>query len=113
MVKKYINKQKKIDITSNMVCMQLLRHQSITHYDLSLGTEMTKNDQIVCIESLKLSLFAKSCICPGLVALMTNLIKSSLESEQIDEFLAENLEDADYKWLHEYWEGKKFEIYRI
>ena len=74
-------------VGNNMVCMQLLRHQSITHYDLSLGNDMTKNDQIVCIESLKLSLFAKSCICPGLVVLMTNLIKSSLESEQIDEWL--------------------------
>ena len=90
-IKKYINKcknsSKLASIGSNMVCMQLLRHQSITHYDLSLGNDMTKNDQIVCIESLKLSLFAKSCICPGLVVLMTNLIKSSLESEQIDEWL--------------------------
>lgn len=113
MVKKYINKFKKSEITSNMVCMQLLRHQSITHYELSLGNDMIKSDQIVCIESLKLSLFAKSCICPGLVVLMTNLIKSSLESEAIDNFLEEHADEQDYMWLHEYWEGKKFEIYRI
>jgi len=96
-----------------MVCMQLLRHQSITHYDLSLSYEETKNDQIVCIESLKLSLLAKSCQCPGLVVLITNLIKSSLDSDEIDMFLSEKKEDSNYTWLYEYWEGKKFEIYRI
>ena len=61
-IKKYLNKMKKTgENTQTMVCMQLLRHQSITHYDLSLSYEETKNDQIVCIESLKLSLLAKSC----------------------------------------------------
>lgn len=28
-------------------------------------------------------------------------------------FLDEKKEDPNYQWLHEYWEGKKFEIYRI
>lgn len=65
--------------------MQLLRHQSITHYELSLSSsEEVKDDQIVCIESKKLSLLAKSCMCPGLVVLITNLIKSSLKNPQID-----------------------------
>jgi hypothetical protein len=90
--------------------MQLLRYESITHYELSLGKEETKNDQIICIESLKLSLLAKSCLCPGLVVLITNLIKSS--SEPADE-LAKKKEDADYKWLYDYWTGKGFEIYRV
>jgi hypothetical protein len=46
---------------------------------------------------------------------MTNLIKSSLEDLAIDDFLEEKMEDEDpnYHWLYEYWEGKKFEIYRI
>lgn len=57
--------------------MQLLKPESFTHYELSLNKEDIKNDQIVCIESMKLSLLAKSCLCPGLVVLITNLIKSS------------------------------------
>ena len=97
LIKKYLNKMRKAGEFSNtLVCMQLLRHQSITHYDVSLSYEETKNDQIVCIESLKLSLLAKSCMCPGLVVLITNLIKSSLESDEIDDFLEEKKEDPNY-----------------
>ena len=59
--------------------MQLLKPESITHYELSFSKEEIKKDQIICIESMKLSLLAKSCLCPGLVALITNLIKSSAE----------------------------------
>lgn len=61
------------------VLMQLLNPSSITHYELSLNSEETKYDQIVCIESMKLSLLAKSCLCPGLVTLIFNLIKSSVD----------------------------------
>jgi hypothetical protein len=59
--------------------MQLLKPESITHYELSFSKEEIKKDQIICIESMKLGLLAKSCLCPGLVALVTNLIKSSME----------------------------------
>lgn len=45
LIKKYLNKMRKAGEFSNtLVCMQLLRHQSITHYDLSLSYEETKND---------------------------------------------------------------------
>ena len=60
--------------------MQLLKPESITHYKLSLDSESIKGDQIVCVEQMKFSLMAKSCLCPGLVALITNLIKSGSES---------------------------------
>ena len=92
------------------VCMQLLRPESITHYELSLSKDETKNDQIVCIESMKLSLLAKSCICPGLVVLITNLIKSSMEP---DEEVMEKKDDPNFSWLHNYWLGKQYEIYKI
>ena len=59
------------------ICMQLLKPESITHYKLSLDSELIKSDQIVCVEQMKFSLMAKSCLCPGLVALITNLIKSN------------------------------------
>lgn len=35
-------------------------------------------------------------MCPGLVVLITNLIKSSLESDEIDDFLEEKKEDPNY-----------------
>lgn len=75
-----------------------------------MSKEETKNDQIVCIESLKLSLLAKSCICPGLVVLITNLIKSSSDP---DPELDDKKDDPDYSWLYSYWTGKGFEIYRV
>jgi hypothetical protein len=59
---------------------------------------------------MKLSLLAKSCLCPGFVVLITNLIKSSLDPP---DSLEEKKDDPDFAWLWNYWNGKKFEIYRI
>jgi hypothetical protein len=88
--------------------MQLLKPESITHYELSLNREEIKNDQIVCIESMKLSLLAKSCLCPGLVALITNLIKSSKSppkefSKEAFEEKKKNKNFQNWRWLHDYW----------
>jgi hypothetical protein len=47
-----------------------------------MSKDEKKHDQIVSVESMKLSLLAKSCLCPGLVALITNLIKSSAEPDE-------------------------------
>eukprot|EP00356_Strombidium_inclinatum_P015345 CAMPEP_0170485948 /NCGR_PEP_ID=MMETSP0208-20121228/5086_1 /TAXON_ID=197538 /ORGANISM="Strombidium inclinatum, Strain S3" /LENGTH=150 /DNA_ID=CAMNT_0010759761 /DNA_START=981 /DNA_END=1433 /DNA_ORIENTATION=+ len=87
-IKNYLNQinqqnKKSGEQTMTSVCMQLLRPESITHYELSLSKdESTKYDQIVCIESMKLSLLAKSCLCPGLIVLITNLIKSSMDPDE-------------------------------
>ena len=59
---------------------------------------------------MKLSLLAKSCLCPGLVVLITNLIKSSADPAPE---LEEKKEDLNFQWLYNYWNGKKYEIYRI
>lgn len=55
---------------------------------------------------MKLSLLAKSCLCPGLVALVTNLIKSSADPPPRKQMTA-----RDWDWLFNYWQGKKYEIY--
>ena len=110
-IKNYL--QSKGDKNKNsytQVCMQLLKPESITHYELSLNKEDLKNDQIVCIESMKLSLLAKSCLCPGLVVLITNLIKSSKNPPKE---IIESKDKKNWTWLHDYWQGKKYEIYRI
>ena len=61
------------------ICMQLLKPESNLNYHLSLDKEVVKKDQIVCIEQIKYSLMAKSCLCPGLVTLISNIIQSSGE----------------------------------
>ena len=55
-IKKYL---KQHEHSKCQLRLQLLKPESIMHYELSLNKE-TKNDQIVCIENLKLSLLAKS-----------------------------------------------------
>jgi hypothetical protein len=42
---------------------------------------------------MKLSLLAKSCICPGLIVLINNLIKSS---EDPDERVEQKKDDPNY-----------------
>lgn len=59
---------------------------------------------------MKLSLLAKSCLCPGLVVLITNLIKSSMNPHRD---IIDSKEKKNWAWLHDYWQGKKYEIYRI
>ncbi|CAD8157114.1 unnamed protein product [Paramecium pentaurelia] len=81
-------------------CMQILRQEGKTHYFLSLNKQ-TKFDQVICIEELKMSLLAKSCLCPGLIAFISNLITSS-----------GNPPNLPQKWLNEYWIGQGFEIYK-
>jgi len=59
---------------------------------------------------MKLSLLAKSCLCPGLVVLITNLIKSSMDP---DEELEKKKDDPNFAWLFDYWSGKQYEIYKV
>lgn len=86
------------------VCMQILRPEGKTHYYLSLNKQ-TKSDQVLCVEELKLSLLAKSCLCPGLVSFVANLIASSGEPPKRSE--------NDNEWLEDYWHGKGYEIYKV
>lgn len=82
MIKDYlqVKRDENKKLPNAKICMQLLRPESITHYNLSAKEkEQMKDDQVFCIESLKLNLLAKSCLCPGLVVLVTNLIQSSAD----------------------------------
>ena len=85
------------------LCMQILRPEGKTHYYLS--NKETRYDQVVCIEELKLGLFAKSCLCPGLPAMIYNLICSTSPPAAHTEF--------DGEWLDDYLKGKSYEIYRV
>lgn len=85
--------------------IQLLRPESELHFNLSISRN--KNlDQILCIDELKLSLLAKSCLCQGIIALISNLIMTS-NIDVNENFLESN------KWLEEYIKGKGYEIYKV
>ena len=49
-------------------------------------------------------MFAKSCLCPGLVAMCSNLVCSSDVSED---------NRREPRWIKEYLNGKKYEIYMV
>lgn len=63
----------------------------------------------MCIQRLKLSLLAKSCLCPGLVALISNLVISmkdvALEFRQQGQ--------VPPRWINEYSKGNQHEIYHV
>ena len=68
-----------------------------------MSKDEKKHDQIVSVESMKLSLLAKSCLCPGLVALITNLIKSSKEPpDELKEMVEKDEKsNENWRWLYD------------
>jgi len=50
-----------------------------------------------------MNLLAKSCFCPGIIALLGNLITSAGENE---------INDIGEEWIKEYMMGMGHEIYR-
>lgn len=98
-IKKYLSTHPE---SQTRLCFQLLRTDGKSHYSLP-ANKQDKNDQLICLEELKLSLFAKSCLCPGLIAMITNLINSAGDLES---------DSSTPKWLEEYWHGIGFEIYK-
>jgi hypothetical protein len=93
-------------ISDTKMLMQLLRPESELHFQLSISRK-NNSDQILCIDELKLSLLAKSCLCNGIIALVSNLIMTSNLENISDKLLKKN------PWLDEYKDGKGNEIYKI
>ena len=60
-------------------------------------------DQLIIMETLKMNLLSKSCITPGIMTLVTNLVMTSSEADDA----------VDDKWIKEYSDGRGHEIYRI
>ncbi len=90
------------DNTTVRVCIQLLKPESISQYHLSLKKD-AKFDHITCVEAIKLSLLAKSCLCPGLVVMIAGLISSKSATSAA-------IQDA---YLEDYINCQGYEIYRI
>ena len=93
--------------TSFHLCMQLNKPESSAHFYNTLQPmykKHMKQDQLIVIESIKMNLLSKSCLTPGIMALVTNLVMSS------GEFTDSN---GESEWMKEYAEGRGHEIYRI
>ncbi|KAE9006992.1 hypothetical protein PR001_g17078 [Phytophthora rubi] len=58
-------------------------------------------DQLLCLDQIKISLLAKSCLCPGLVTLISNLFRSSTLVNR----------ETLTSWEQEYAEGMALEVY--
>jgi len=88
------------------LCIQLIKPESKYHFYNSIQNVYRKkmqNDQLILIEEIKMNILSKSCLTPGILALLSNLLMSSSSLPH----------GTDSEWLKEYAEGRGHEIYRI
>ena len=89
------------------ICLQLNRPESTNYYYSTLQVKYHKRmlpDKLLVIEHIKMNLLSKSCLTPGIISLISNLVISST---------AENsLQKNEPEWIKEYTEGQQYEIYR-
>ena len=83
------------------LCMQLIKPDSKLHYISSLS--IPSNDQLIIVEEIKMSMLAKSCFCPGLISMISNIVRS----------FGDEAESNKLSWMYEYKMGMGHEIYRI
>ena len=90
------------------IYLQLNKSESYQYYYSTLQKIYRKNmskDQLLVIETLKMNLLSKSCITPGIISLLSNLIISSSTGIMISK--------NESEWLREYSEGTQYEIYKF
>ena len=91
----YSKEEENSNNISSRLIIQLLRPESEHHFELSVS-EKKANDQIVCIDELKVSLLAKSCMCQGIISLISNLVITNNFDEEVEKQLGK------CKWIEEY-----------
>ena len=90
------------------IFLQLNKVENCNHYFNTLQSTYKKNmlnDKLLVIESLKMNLLSKSCMTPGIISLISNLISST--SFCHDYFRNEA------EWLKEYSEGQQYEVFKL
>ena len=99
-----VDKNKKIKFK---ICLQLNKQENCKHYFLALQDiykrEMPQ-DILLVIESFKMNLLSKSCLTPGIISLISNLVISSGTKT------IKSMTESD--WMKEYIEGQQYEIYK-
>ena len=101
-IKKYFLQNKMYDST---LFIQLIKPENKIHYQnslqsLSINGKMG-NDQVIIVEEIKMNLLSKSCLIPGIIPMITNLVRSS-----------GSCDETKYAWMNEYLDGTGNEIYR-
>ena len=89
------------------ICLQLNRPESINYYYSTLQLNYHKSmlpDKLLVIEHIKMNLLSKSCLTPGIISLISNLVISSTAEN--------NFSKNEAEWLKEYTEGQQYEIYK-
>ena len=89
------------------ICLQLNKQDNCQHYFIALQDKYKKDmpsDILLVIESLKMNLLSKSCLTPGIISLISNLVISS-GTKKIS-----SVNESD--WMKEYVEGQQYEIYK-
>ena len=93
------------DIDDIPIYLQLIDQNNISHYFNTVEEYQIKNkispDRIIVNQEIKINLISKSCLIPGLIPFISNLIRSSGSSKK-----------TKYVWLNEYLDGVEQEIYR-
>ena len=109
-IKKFVYNNSEVAQKDNGYCnfrlfLQLIKPENKYHYYNSLQKiykDKMPIDNLIIIEEIKLNLLAKSCLTPGIMAMISNLVMSS-----------GNIPNNNSEWLKEYSEGRGHEIYRI
>ena len=99
------DKENEDNIYSKLI-IQLLKPESVQSFGLLISGKKS-DEQIVCIDQLKISLLAKGCMCKGIITLISNLIITNNFDESVEEQLGK------LAWIEEYKNGKDYEIYKI
>ena len=94
------------DKIPSKLIIQLLKPESVQSFSLLISGKKS-DEQIVCIDQLKISLLAKGCLCKGIISLISNLIITNNFDESVEEQLGK------LTWIEEYKNGKDYEIYKI
>ena len=93
------------DIDDIPIYIQLIEPNNISHYYNTVEEYYSKKkisqDRLIVNQEIKISLISKSCLIPGLIPFISNLIRSSGSSDK-----------TKYVWLNEYLDGVEQEIYR-
>ena len=90
------------------IFLQLHKPENCNHYFSTLQSAYKKNmlnDKLLVIESFKMNLLSKSCMTPGIISLISNLVIAN--TFEVDYFQNQN------EWMREYAEGKQYQIFKI
>ncbi len=88
------------------IALQLLKPENKEIFNLGRG--LNNYDQVICAEELKLQLIAKSCVCPGIITLISALVTAG-----VPPLSNEDASMWQNQWALAYLLGMQHEIYRV